>query len=185
MPRVGLSNFHYAILSKEDATGATYETPVSIPGIREADIKIGSSSDTLYADDGPMDTATVLGEISLSIEMRDLDLATQAALLGHKIVNGVLVSNADDTAPYVAVAFESKKADGKKYYVKLLKGMFKEPDENFKTKDNKVNFQTKKLEGNFVMRTSDHNWKYTADEGDSSYVAGIGANWYKSIEATA
>ncbi len=114
MAKVGLSNFYYALNTKDDNTGVTYSAPVKVAGIISADIKTGSDTATLFADNGPAETATALGEITVDIELKDLPLEAQAALLGHKITAGVMENHASDAAPDVAILFESLKSNGKK-----------------------------------------------------------------------
>lgn len=185
MAKVGLKNLYYAEQLTDTLTGTTYDVPVKVSGAITADVKPGSSSDTLYADNGPAETATTLGDIAVSFELKDLPLEVHAKLLGHTISGGVMISKASDVAPYVAIMFEGLKSNGKKRYVKLLKGMFQEPDDNYKTKTNKVDFQTAKIEGKFIMRTYDEQWKRTADEESADYVATIGTAWYTAVEPTA
>jgi phage major tail protein, phi13 family len=185
MAIVGLRNLHYAKLTKDDATGVTYGTPVAVPGVISADIKPGSNSATLYADDGPYETDTVLGDIGVTIDMADLGPTIAADLLGHTVTGGVMTKKSTDKSPYVAIMFESVKSNGKIRYKKLLKGKFQEPEENTKTKDDKVNFQTAKLEGKFVIRQNDSAWDRTADEDAEGYTAAVGTGWYTAVEPTA
>jgi len=91
-------------------------------------------------------------------------------------------SNANDVAPEVAILFESLKANGKKRFVKLLKGTFSEPDDTNKTKEDKIAFQTQKISGKFVIREFDGDWKHTTDEDAVGFVAGTGTAWYTAVE---
>ena len=184
MARIGLKNLYYAKLTKDDTTGVTYETPVRIPGLIVATVKPDSKSTTLYADDGPAEVASSLGEITVEVETKDLPIKYQAALLGHTVSNGIMVSSADDEAPYVAIMFEGRKANKATKYVKLLKGKFGIPEDNYETKKDGINFQTDKITGKFVCRTFDNKWKYTAETDAEDYVATIATNWYTAVEPT-
>lgn len=185
MAKIGLSNFYYAVNLTDAVAGATYDVPKKIPGLISADIKAGSTTSTLFADNGPAEVASALGDITVDIELKDLPLEVQSALLGHKIVAGVMVNNANDVAPYVAVMFESLKSNGKKRFVKLLKGVFSEPDDTNKTKEDKVSFQTQKISGKFIIRDFDGDWKKTTDEDAEGYVPATGTNWYAAVEPVA
>ena len=58
-PFIGLRGFHVAKLVDDPAGGtALYEEIVSIPHIRQIDIKPQNSSATLYADDQAVDFAS-------------------------------------------------------------------------------------------------------------------------------
>lgn len=185
MSIVGLSEFHYATLTSDDSTGVVYDTPVAVEGIINADISAGGNTDTLYADNGPYEVDSVLGEITVTLELADLSLETQAALLGHTITAGVMSEKSSDTPPYVAITFQADKASGAVRYVKLLKGKFNIPEMNTQTKNNSVNFQTGKIEGKFVQRIYDKEWRRVADTDADGYVSTTGTNWHTSIEETA
>ncbi|MCD2347185.1 major tail protein [Clostridium guangxiense] len=174
---IGVENLVYATLTDEDTL--TYDTPKLVSPAINIKISPKSSSDTLYADNRAVETATSLGEIDVEIETQDLPLEVQAELLGHKIdsTSKVMCSDVQDSAPYVAMGFKIKKANSKHRYVWLLKGKFSEPDEEHSSQEDKTKFQTPKIKGTFLTRT-DGKWKYTADE-DSGFTGG--ATWFNKV----
>ena len=174
---IGVENLVYAVLT--DEVTAVYDKPALISPAINVKINPKSNSDTLYADNRAVETATSLGEIDVEIETQDLPLEVQAELLGHKIdsTTKVMCSDVQDSAPYVAVGFKIKKANGKYRYVWLLKGKFSEPEEEHSSQEDKTKFQTPKIKGTFVTRT-DGKWKYTADE-DSGFTGGTA--WFNSV----
>ncbi len=178
---IGLRDLHYAILTTDDSTnGATYETPVRLSNAINAKISPKQSVETLYANDGPFVTVDSLEEISVELEISDLSLETQAALLGHSIANGVVTKKSSDIAPEVALGFRSIKSNGKYRYVWLLKGKFHLPEDDFATKADKVSFNTPKIKGTFIKRHDDA-WQYMADEDSTDYVATIGTEWFAAV----
>lgn len=183
--QIGLRDLHYAILNSDDENGVSYQAPVKVPGIISANINPNPSSGTMYADDGPAETYSQLGEISLEINAKDLPLEVQAALLGHTISGGVMVRKSTDTAPYVAIGFKSLKTNGKYRYVWLLKGKFQLPQMQHQTKAGEVNFQTPTIQGNFLKRTYDDAWVKHADEDHQDYVSNIGDTWFDAVEGAA
>lgn len=186
MALVGVSNFHYAILKSDTETGVDYDAPKSVPrSTITIDVKPNSNTGTLYADNGPVETATALGDIDVTLDLKELSLDVQADLLGHTVENGIIVRKASDTTPYVAILFEGKKSNGKKKFIKLLKGMFQEPEENYQTANNNVNFQSGKITGKFVIREYDGAWERAADQEATGYVDTIGTHWYDSVETEA
>lgn len=128
---IGVRNLHYAVLKTDDSTGVTYETPVSIAGVKTIDVKPSSGVNTLYGDDAPFDIASYLGDIEVTIETAQVSVKDLGTLLGHTVEKGVMEYKSTDEAPYVAILFESVKSNTKKRYVKLLKGKFAEPEDNF------------------------------------------------------
>jgi len=183
--QIGLSNLYYSILTSDTDSSVTYETPIAIPGIINATINPNSSSGVAYGDDGPAETYSSIGEISLELGVTDLPMETQAALLGHTITGGVLLRKSTDNAPYVSIGFKSLKSNGSYRYVWLLKGKFQLPEMSHETKNDKVNFQTPKIKGIFLRRDYDDAWIKQADEDHVDYVSSIGTNWFTSVEGAA
>jgi phi13 family phage major tail protein len=185
--QVGLKDLYYAIMSEDsDVSGATvvYATPVRIAGVISAKINPNASSDFLFADDGPYETASTLGKISLELNVADLSLETQAALLGHTMEGAILRRKSTDIPPYVAVGFRSIKSNGTYRYTWLVKGKFMDGEQDNETKGDSVKFSTPTITGSFLKRTADDEWERHADEGSDSYVATIGTNWFLSPYST-
>jgi len=180
--QIGLSDLHYAILQSDTTSAATYETPVRIPGVITANINPNSSTDTLFADDGPSETAATLGQIELELSVSDLPLDVQAALLGHTLdANGILVRKANDVPPWVAVGFKSLKSNGKYRFLWLLKGKFSVPELNHETKGDSINFQAPTINANFVQRDFDQAWIRQTDEDATGYTPTTGDTWFDSV----
>lgn len=177
---IGLRDVHYALLTKDETGvgGITYAAPVPIIGAITADINPNSSNETLFADDGPMETASALGQITLDLNVADLPLDVQAVLLGHTISAGVMVRKASDVPPWVAIGFKSLKSNGSYRWVWLVKGKFSVPEQKGATKADKVAFQTPTIKGNFVKRDGDDVWQKTADEDATGYLATTGDGWF-------
>lgn len=186
MAKVGVSDFHYAKLIKDDTTGVTYDVIKAVPGLTEVSIKAASDTATLFADNGPFESSTALGEITVDISLADIPLDVAADLLGHTINAGVMTCAANDTAPNVAIGFVGLKSNGKKRYAWMLKGTFGIPDDNYQTKADKINFQAQTISGKFVIRAYDKKWKLVADEDATDYLPTTGTNWFTpaTIQAT-
>lgn len=174
--KVGLSHVYYALLVSDASDGATYGTPVRITGAVTANINPNSTSGTFFADDGPLDTVTQKGNIDLELSTAGIPLSTQAILLGSDTPSGgKLNKKATDNPPWLAIGFKSLKSNGSYRYVWLVKGKFREPEDNSETKDDSVNFQPPTLNGQFVKRDYDEVWKIIGDE-DEDYADGD--NWF-------
>lgn len=176
MSKIGVSNLHYAKQSAEDtaSSAATYGTVTAVPGTVSVNVTPSANKATLYADNGPYETASSLGEVNVSLDLADLPLDVQADLLGHTLTDGQLDSKASDVAPYVALMFEFLLGNGKKRCVKLYKGRFAEPTEQGNTKGENVEFQTNQIEATFVQLKNNGMWKSTKDfDADASTAA-----WY-------
>lgn len=179
MATIGLRDVYYALLTSDPVSGSpTYETPVRIAGAISANVNPNASSATLFADDGPYDTAATIGEISLELNMADLDLATQAVLLGHTLgSDGVLKCKAGDVPPWVAVGFRTLKSNGHYRYYWLNKGKFALPEDDLQTKGDSIEFQTPTISGSFVKRNCDDEWRRIGDEDADGFSA---TGWFNS-----
>lgn len=178
MPRIGVSKLYYAICTKDDNTGVTYGTPKRIVGLNTIDINPTVQKATAYGDNAPLETASNISEITLSFESVYLPLEDRASLLGHTVDNGVMVSSANDTAPYVAIMFEAQQTGGAVQYEKFLKGQFSENQETFNTKGENTEFANFSMEGSFVARAYDGKWRKTAVSTDTK----LATSWYASVE---
>jgi phi13 family phage major tail protein len=183
--QVGLNSLYYAILTSDTPSGAVYNSPVAIAGAINAKINPKSNTETLYCDDGPDETVTSLGEIDVEFEAKDIDLDTQAALLGHTVVGGVLTKKSTDTAPYLALGFKSRKSTGKYRYVWLFKGKFALQEQDYQTQEDKPKFQTPKIKGTFIKRSYDDAWQKLGDEDHPDWVAATGTNWFTAVDGAA
>ena len=182
--QIGLKNLYYALLTSDVVGTITYATPVSVAGAIEANINPNASNETLFADDGPMETASSLGQISLELTAADVPIDTQAVWLGHSMVGGVMIRKGTDIPPWLAIGFKSLKSNGKYRFTWLLKGKFAAPEQKHKTKEDKIAFQTPTIKGSFVKRDGDDAWEKNADEDSIDYVASIGTNWFLDVEGT-
>lgn len=187
--RIGCDNLVYAIMTEEETvtTPPVYDTVKQAPGVMSLNITPNSSQETLFADDGPMESASTLGAIDVEIQKNSLTSENKADLLGHKIdVNGGVVYSSNDVPPYVAVGFRTLKSNGKYRYVWLYKGKFSEPEDNNETKGDTVNFQADTISGQFsklkyAVKIDDEDkypWKYEIDGDHEGVSEAAMKNWF-------
>ena len=185
---IGLRNLVYAKMLTDPAYGtgqATYEAPKPIAGAISANVNPNASTETLFADDGPFESATTIGQIEVELNVADLPLEVQAELLGHTYQNGVLIRKAGDVPPWVAIGFKSLKSNGKFRYTWLAKGKFTIPEQNNQTKGDSIEFQTPTIVGSFVKRECDDEWERHIDEDDANFTTTMAQNWFNNPYGTA
>ncbi len=176
--KVGLSDLHYAILTSDTADGVTYEAAVPFAGSIEAKVTVESNEASEYSDNVLSDTAYGATKASVELTQKDVDLETQAVLLGHTLNGGVLVVNGSDVAPFVAIGFKALKNNGKNRYVWLLKGKFAEIDEGSKSKTETAELQNQVLKGSFGGLEYNGDVIRKTDEDVAGYIAATGTNWF-------
>lgn len=167
---VGVESLVYAVMT--DTSAMTYDTVKAMAPLINVKISPKINTESLYADNRKVEVSSALGDIDVEIEQQDLPLEVQADVLGHSLnaTTGVMTYNDDDLAPYVAIGFKIRKANGKYKYIWLLQGRFEEFSDEAATKEDKVKFQTPKLKAAFLPRI-DGNWKYVADQDSGTVPA--------------
>lgn len=185
---IGLTNLCYAIMVDDvppTTVGGndgytTYDSAVRILGAITANFSPNASNDTLFADDGPYETASTLGAMSLELNVADLPPENRAELLGATYQNGILIHSAEDIPPYVAVGMSVKKSNGADRYIWYLKGKFTAPDDNNQTKADSINWNTPTITGNFLKRDSDGQWRVSIDTDDPNVQPETKSTWFDS-----
>jgi len=181
MPKVGLSNLHYALLQSDTKEGATYGDVKPVTLLAKAKISPKTNSKTYYADNGPAVTYTAMGEVEVEFEIGDLPIEIVAEWLGATCKNGVMINKSTDQPKELALGFESLKSNGKKVFYWLYKGKFSIPEEDLKTLEETPDFQPQTIKGTFVKRVFDDAWRAVADEDGENFDPNIAENWFKSV----
>lgn len=187
--RIGCDHLVYVPMTTEDSVEAApvYGTVTSAPGVMSLNINPNGSQETLFADDGPMETASTLGRIEVEIQKNELTTQNKADLLGHQIdANGALVYGDSDIAPWVAIGFRTLKSNGNYRYVWLYKGKFTEPEDNNETKGDSINFQSDTISGQFTKLNYIYTingktvrpWKYELDQDFEDANASTISSWF-------
>ena len=181
--QVGLKDFHVCkILTDEVGSGATYDTPVRIPGIISATMSTERSTENYYSDDIVEETFSSFNSISLEVEISNLSQSERALLLGQTVSKGVSAASANDTAEEVGIMFRSKRTDGKYRYVALTRGKFVEPSESFATESDSVSPQTMTLTFTGIPLQCNGIYKITADEGERDLPSDYLKNFFQEMK---
>lgn len=190
--RIGCDNLVYAKMTTEDTESAApeYGTVTKAPGVMSININPNGTLETLFADDGPMESASTLGRIEVEIQKNELTTQNKADLLGHEIDSkGAIVYGDSDVPPYVAIGFRTLKSNGKYRHVWLYKGKFNEPEDNNETKGDSINFQSDTINGQFVKLKYAYNvngrsirpWKYELDADNETADEATIASWFTAV----
>ena len=163
MAKTGVQNFLYGILTENANGTATYGAGQKPGKAVSCNVSISSNDAKLYADDGLAESDTSFQSGTVSMELDNADITTQATLLGHTVSGDEMVRNANDVAPYVALGRIVTKMVGGSYKYKvefLSKVKFSEPNQENTTKGESVEFGTTTLEG-IVSTLANGDWSKT------------------------
>ena len=189
--RIGCDNLVYATMTTEDtaSTPPAYGEVKQAIGVMSLNISPNGAQETLFADDGPMETASTLGRIEVEIQKNELTTENKADLLGHQIdAKGALVYGDSDIPPWVAIGFRTLKSNGNYRHVWLYKGKFTEPEDSNETKGDSINFQSDTINGQFTRLNYAYTinskkvrpWKYELDQDHTSADATTIGKWFES-----
>lgn len=172
LPRIGCDMLHFAKLTADSSTGATYEEPKHFKNVKTIGFNPNSNIATYFADDGPAVTYAQVGEEDVSIERADL-LPEEYALITGATYSKGLVSVGNPTPPHGAVLWRCQKSNGAYRYCRLLKTMFSVPSMDSKTKESSVEFQSTTVSGKNALRGFDHKGFEFIDEDDPNIDASV------------
>ena len=173
---VGMRNVVYAIMEPDGTYGPVKKLIHAIDAV----VTPSSTSSSLYADNGAVENYNSRGETTIALTLKDVEPATRAELLGRQIDgNGVVLSNNEENAPYIAIGFEGTKANGHRRLKWFLKAKVGDSPENFHTEEGgNVTFQTPTINITAVDRESDGLKEATADTDDTNVKQATIDTWF-------
>lgn len=182
VPVIGLEKLYVAKITKDDSTGAAFDIPKYLAGVKEIAIKPKVTVDEFYAENMLWLSDTTLANIDVEVNIADLTDEDEAFLLGHKLAaEGGIIYDEGDVAPEVAILFKATKGNGKGRFQILYKGKFSISDEDYKGKEGKSNFQAKKLKASFAPLHFNGMWKYKVDEDSANAPTDLNTKFFASV----
>src|SRR5699024_9024090 len=163
----GLSDFHLAVLLKDDVTGVEYSEVHKLEGAVNVSITPNTESNTKYADNIAFAVLNSLSDIDATLSVIDIPATIKKEVYGQKqSESGVLFSNQDDDIKEVALGFRARTQGGGSRFYWMLKGkpeligIEHETDEGAEeSKDAEMNIK-------FMPLRHNGNWKAELDSTD-------------------
>lgn len=178
---VGAKNLYYAIATVAEDGSVTYDTPVKIADFQKINISASTSTDKYYADDRTTDIINSFDGCTVTLSTQGMSTETEAILKGIIVdENGVLTDNIYNEPPYIALGFQSLKANGKYRFVWLLQGKMQIFDEEYETIKNKKEPKALEIPFEFVAR-ADGNWRHKVDEDSATAPADLATQWFTKV----
>lgn len=167
--QIGVKDVYIALMTTEDTktSQAVYGTPIHIPGIQELGIEPSSNLNPVYADDGVYGVIDGKGEYKITPMFAEISNYIRATLQGseYNAANNSILEKSDDTPPYFALMFKSKKSNGNyryKVYYKCKANMVK--DAAHKTKEPSPTLATSSIDFMSINRMYDKRCTANFDE---------------------
>ena len=178
MATIGLRDLYRAPIEVGLEGAETYGSPVRMAKAISAELTVETAEAILYADDGADEVVKEFVSGELTLNVNNLLPADLAALLGQTQDSDKVVYAADtDEAPYWAIGFRAKKANGEYKYIWLYKVKFAIPSESYTTKGDAIEFSTPEITGQFIKRP-DGKWKA---EHVGKPDAPVSQNWFTTV----
>lgn len=174
IPMIGVDMLHYAKVTSDTKTEYAAETPKAISGLTEAGFNLNPQTGTFYADNGPYDTATGLGEFDIAIACADVPPSLRGELFGadYDEATGELLTG-DINSPYIAIQYRVQKSNGAYRYVTIFKAKAIPNEERVQTKGGSINFQTNGFSMKGARRFKDNKMYRILDDDDPNLPEGV------------
>lgn len=178
---IGCQGLHIAEVTKDDATGTTWGTPIKVPALISIDIQDNSENVTFYSDDTVEQVIPSFAGKEITVTLGHISNELEAMISGNTYENGVFTQNANATAKEFALMFKAPKSkNGAFQYVALYKGVLARTESNYKTKEDSVESSDVTLEGVFMPLQSNGKVAIKADSDDESPSELI-ATWFTKV----
>lgn len=179
----GLKNLHYAVITKEDATTTTYDTPKPFGPAMALNVQPSINRSNLRADDGVLFSDSAKGPIAVTVNTAYLEKEVEAEILGKTIhENGIISDNVDDDAPYIAIGGQAESARGGSEFFWLYRVKLAPAEESKETKQETPTYQTPNLTGEAIPRIHDGEEKTKLWDNDPDLVdKKIFEEWYTTV----
>lgn len=124
------------VLTDDDSSGYTTDTPFAIAGVAEISKTTDSSNEAHYYDNMPavVVSSTSADEVTINTSAIPLDILAMMTGQNYDSVTGAFIEGPRDFN-YFALGYKTKKTNGDEVYVWRYKGTFNIPDQTNATED--------------------------------------------------
>lgn len=179
--RKALKDIYIALVSKNDATGYTADTPIKLGRAISAKVTVKKNIEKTRSDDSVEEVIESDEGTEIEFDVNKLSPEQKAILRGATYKNGMLVYNKDDKAKEIAIGWRARNTNGKYEFVWHYCGKFNSGwSEDYETEQDKIKTQTAKMKGTFYAREKDGN---SCIEVDESYLLEEHSSAKNAIEA--
>ena len=187
---VGVDKVYTALVTRDDATAYTAETPEHFAPATELTGEPETAQETQYADNLPFEVMTSEGSTKITLTTTNIPIETLAKYLGKKFdsVSGRMFDQGGNaTPPDAALSFRSMKSNGKYRYFQYLKGKFSVPSDEAATKEAKATPKPAKIVytaintvHEFDLGDVDSSVKRVVGDEDTTNFSGT--TWYDQVQ---
>lgn len=181
---IGCKNLHLAPVTKDDATGTTWGSPVAVKSLISISITDQKENVTFYSDDTIEEVIPSFAGKEVSLELGYLTPEVEAMISGNTYEKGLFTQSANATAKEFALLFEAPLSKGGTRKVCLYKGVLAKDESSYQGKGESVESSNVTLSGVFMPLQSNGLVEIKADSNDENLTATeqqIVTNWFKTV----
>lgn len=182
--RINVKNLVYTILQSDTKAGVEYGEVEELAKAMSVQVTPSQATGVLYGDGAQEENLAKITGLSMALDVNKVAIEHRAKIQGHKIEDGVMVYNAADQAPYIAVGYQIEGTNNYSEYVWLLKGRVQEGNQNASQATDSINFSTDTMTINFVPREYDKHLEFTADTAYPDFKEDQAAAWLSTAPVT-
>ena len=147
-PLINVRNFNIHKLTEDTREATTYEAGKHLAEVITLNMTPQLAEGELFADGYQTDSTSAVTAIDISLNVRGLDPAQQAELLGYESNEDGLVTVTGGPRPtYFGATFEAERSDGSWEYFVIYKLKFSPITKEFGTKGSSIDFKTPNVAG--------------------------------------
>lgn len=178
--RINVKGLVFCLLTSDTSTGVTYGEVEDMAPAMTVQVTPTQATGVLYGNGVQTENIGKLTALAVKLEVNKIPIEKRAKMLGHKYQQGVMIKNADDEAPYIAMGYVIEGTNGYSEYVWLLKGRAQEITSNAQQQNDKINFATDSLNINFIARDYDGNLEFDGDTANADFTSAQAAAWFEN-----
>ncbi|WP_143318925.1 major tail protein [Clostridium sp. HBUAS56010] len=177
--RINVNNPVYCKMLTDDSAGVTYEPEIkSLGEAMQVQVTSQTASGEIFGNGIKVNKEDRLVGMTLAMDITKIPPASAAEILGHEVKDGVVIDNADDDAPYIAIGYQVDGTGKNKECVWLLKGKAQPINDSVQQRTTTINYSTQTLNVNFINRKFDENLRFYADSTHEDFTDEQADKWF-------
>lgn len=169
--RINIKKPVYCLITADTAAGTTYGEVKSFGEAMQVQITPQMSTGVLYGNGRKQEDRGSIKGYAVVADVNKLFSEVKAEIMGHTMVDGVVIVKDGDEAPYIAFGYEVEQTGGTKEQIWFLKGRAQPSNQTIQQSADNINFSTDSVSMNFIPRDSDEEISFFGDTANSSYTS--------------
>jgi phi13 family phage major tail protein len=192
--KIGVDMVHVAkVTSDVRGSTPTFDTPVWLPELKSLGVKVQSSMDKFYSDNGLSEVFPTVSGAQISVSIAGLSMNSKRELQGLSDATGPgVLGDTTETPNPVAFGYRrwmsGKTSDGRQRYryVWIFKALFAPPDDEGDTHEDKTNVSLDSLSGESMpldaYQPSHCYWQYTYDNWEDGATQALDDAFFEAVK---